>query len=339
MQTTKGTEKTVVEKDGLCPPAVSESGSRVNGAGVEPASDAENARRIAVTEKTSSMVASSAASAVEADVPAAKTGMPGACSVPDPGAKKEKPALVDRIGLTVMIAVSLLLIPILLVNLTLIIKGAFQPVLPPDVFGIAPLAVSSGSMEGDREDSFAKGSLIFVRLLGEEEKEQLEPGDVITFRSEEVYVTHRIVSVNRDTGGHALSFVTQGDANNTTDGAIPAANVVGICVGSVAGLGNFAMFLQTPAGVALFIGVPVLLFIIFDLTRILVVNRRARQSEAATAASRGRMLADRDREIERLRALLDARGGLPPDGEVPPPPDPGKTDPEQTAAAASDSRP
>lgn len=78
---------------------------------------------------------------------------------------EEKTRKSDKVSLIVMIVLIVLLLPILAVNLTLIVKGSIDPDTPPDVFGIAPLAVTSGSMDGDREGSFAKGALIFVKLL------------------------------------------------------------------------------------------------------------------------------------------------------------------------------
>ena len=208
------------------------------------------------------------------------------------------------VSTVLMIVLAVILLPILAINLTLIIKGSMDRDVPPSVFGVAPLAVTSGSMDGGREGSFKEGSLIFVRLLSEEKKNTLQTGDVVTFRSAEAYVTHRIVSLNYDEAGNILSAVTQGDANAVTDGAIPIANIVGICTGSVAGLGSFAMFLQTPAGIVVIVGIPVLLFIAYDVTRILLHNRRVRAEAAAEEQTMREKVQEQDEEIRRLRALV-----------------------------------
>lgn len=210
----------------------------------------------------------------------------------------------DKISLIIMTVVIVLLLPILVVNLTLIIKGSVNRDVPPDVFGIAPMAVTSDSMNGERDDGFKEGALIFVKILDDEEKSELEEGDIVTFRASESFVTHRIVSVFRDESGNAVSYVTQGDANAATDGAIPVESVIGKCVGSVDGLGGFAMFMQTPAGVAVFIGIPVLIYIVYDVTRIVLHNRRVK-------AEKNDELREKEGEIERLRALIDERNGPP----------------------------
>ena len=207
----------------------------------------------------------------------------------------------DLAVLIIMAVLAVLLLPVLAVNLTLIIKGSLDPEVPPSVFGVAPLAVASGSMSGTREDSFDQGALIFVRLLDEEEKADLQEGDVVTFRTTDALVTHRVIGLNRDESGALVSVITKGDANPSTDGAIPLANVIGVCVGHVSGLGDFALFLQTPAGILVFVGIPVLLFIAYDIVRITLANRRQSERE-------GEQLKDKDEEIARLRALLEQSG-------------------------------
>lgn len=221
----------------------------------------------------------------------------------------------DRVGLIVMIVLAVVLLPVLVINVTLIIKGSVNKDVPPDIFGIAPLAVTSGSMEGENDDSFGRGALIFVRILDADGKNDLSVGDIVTFRSDGAYVTHRIISVNLS-GGEVSSVVTQGDANNVNDGAVPVSNIVGLCVGSVEGLGSFSMFLQTPAGILVFVGIPVLLFIAYDIIRITVFNRRVKAEEKASdadssaeenpselAAARDELKA-KDEELARLRALV-----------------------------------
>ena len=240
--------------------------------------------------------------------------------------EKTKRKKSDLAAVIIMIVLAVILIPVLAVNLTLIIKGSIDPDNPPSVFGFAPLAVTSGSMAGDEPDSFGEGSLIFVRLLSDEEKQTLEEGDIVTFRASGSYVTHRIVSRNFD--GEALtSVVTRGDANDATDGAIPLENIVGICTASAAGLGGFTMFLQTPGGILVFVGVPVLLFIIYDVTRIILHNRRVKAENASASADESAAaLAEKDEEIRRLRSLLGDKESAPQDsapdysGSAPPGP-------------------
>ena len=215
-------------------------------------------------------------------------------------AKKAKVKNAVMIG--VIVALIVVLLPLLIINLTLIIKGSLNPDMPPDIFGTAPLAVTTDAMAGDAEGCFDEGALIFVKLLNADEKETLKEGDVITFRSEELFVTYRITEVVRGEDGSVHSFRAIGDKEDAKEGVnvpltVSPENVIGIVTGSVAGLGGFAMFLQTPVGVLVFVGIPVVAYLIYDISRIALSNKRAK-------AAQGEKLREKDEEIARLKAMV-----------------------------------
>ena len=214
-----------------------------------------------------------------------------------PGQHKVRNAIT--IAVTVILIV--LLFPLLCINLTLIIKGSLNPDTPPDIFGTAPLAVTTDAMAGEEEGCFDDGALIFVKLLEEDEKETLKEGDVITFRSEELFVTYRITEVVRGEDGSVHSFRAIGDRDAKEGVNVPLTvspeNVIGVVTGSVAGLGGFAMFLQTPVGVLVFVGIPVVAYLIYDISRIALSNKRAK-------AAQGEKLREKDEEIARLKAMV-----------------------------------
>lgn len=214
-------------------------------------------------------------------------------------AKKAKVKNAVMIG--VIVALIVVLLPLLIINLTLIIKGSLNPDMPPDLFGTAPLAVTTDAMAGEEEGCFSDGALIFVKLLEEGEKETLKEGDVITFRSEELFVTYRITEVVRGEDGSVHSFRAIGDKDAKEGVNVPLTispeNVIGVVTGSIAGLGGFAMFLQTPVGVLVFVGIPVVAYLIYDISRIALSNKRAK-------AAQGEKLREKDEEIARLKAMV-----------------------------------
>lgn len=224
---------------------------------------------------------------------------------------KKKVTKGDIVSFVILGVLAVILVPVFIINFTLIIKGGIRSDVPPDVFGIAPMAVTTGSMDGERDGSFAEGALIFVDILSEKEKQTLAEDDIVTFRTNGTYVTHRIVSVVRGEGGSVVSVVMRGDANNADDGAIPLENVIGRCTGSIAGAGSFAMFMQTPLGIVLVVGVPVLIYVVYDVLRIARHNRLAKAEGQEGAES------EKDREIRRLQQLLAEKesGGRPPEPE------------------------
>lgn len=267
-----------------------------------------NALDAAPAEDQSEAPAEAAAVPVEAAaVPAeaapesAESAPQSADIAPEAAEAAKKAKVKNAVMIGVIVALIVVLLPLLIINLTLIIKGSLNPDMPPDLFGTAPLAVTTDAMAGEEEGCFSDGALIFVKLLEEDEKETLKEGDVITFRSEELFVTYRITEVVRGEDGSVHSFRVIGDKDAADGVNVPLTvspeNVIGVVTGSVAGLGGFAMFLQTPVGVLVFVGIPVVAYLIYDISRIALSNKRAK-------AAQGEKLREKDEEIARLKAMV-----------------------------------
>ncbi len=178
-----------------------------------------------------------------------------------------------------------LLLVILACNLTIIIKGTLHPDKPPTVFGVAPMVVLSGSMSGSAEDHIEVGDLIFCTRP---DVEALREGDIVSFMDDKIVVTHRIVKIEEQNGQKL--FTTKGDANNTEDPPISSDQIIGKYAGRIPRLGDFAIFLQKPLGMAVFIGIPVCAFIIYDIIR--------RQRQARKGSDETQKLKE---ELERLK--------------------------------------
>ncbi len=203
---------------------------------------------------------------------------------------KTKQASSQSIGLVILGWVLCVIFGVILIcNLTIIIKGSVNPDRPPSVLGVTPMVTLSASMAGDQEDSFNAGDLIFVR---ETEPERLQARDVISYMEGSIVVSHRIMSVQTAEDG-SIEWITKGDANNSEDTRpVSERDLVGKYWFHVPKLGHFALFMQKPLGMALFIGVPLLAFVIYDIIR--------RQRSAVRETTR---TAEMQAEIERLRAL------------------------------------
>ena len=207
--------------------------------------------------------------------------------------REEKSGVIQKVLTGVSILLCIVFSFMLICNMTIIIKGTLYPERPPSVLGITPMVVLSGSMSGDAEDHIEVGDLIFV---GKTEAEELEVGDVIAFMEGKVVVTHRIIEVQTGENGEP-EFLTKGDANNAQDQRpVTANNLVGIYKARIPKVGDFALFLQTPMGMVLFIGLPLLAFIIYDIIR---RQQYARKESKKTA--------ELEAELERLRKLAGER--------------------------------
>lgn len=221
-----------------------------------------------------------------------------------PSARKKAAAGTARLATVLGVVLCVVLGFLLLCNLTIIIKGTLQPEKPPSVLGVTPMVVLSGSMSGTQEGHIETGDLIFV---GPADPDALEVGDVIAYMSGGSAVTHRITAIEMDETG-ARQFTTKGDANNAEDTEpVTESQLVGRYLGRLPKVGDFALFLQQPLGMLLFIGVPLLAFILYDILR--------RQHYANWERAKAQQM---QAELDRLRAMTGADADSPAPGDTTP---------------------
>lgn len=163
-----------------------------------------------------------------------------------------------KISKILNILILVILIPILIISLILIAKSYIDKDNVPSICGYSPLIVLSGSMESE----IYTGDLIIVKQV---EISELKKGDIIAFytdNTKKTIITHRIIDIVKEDG--TTKFITKGDNNNTKDsGEVEASLVVGKYQNiRFQGLGNAAMFLQTPTGMCIIISIPILILII-----------------------------------------------------------------------------
>ncbi|WP_051275969.1 signal peptidase I [Desulfovirgula thermocuniculi] len=114
------------------------------------------------------------------------------------------------------------------------------------LFPVYPSLILSGSME----PGIKKGDIVLVRKVG---GEAVKPGDIIQFRQEGVYVTHRVVEVVSARGEKA--YRTRGDANNAPDpDPVLPRQVRGRVIGVIPKVGWVPMTVKAAAGLVKFKG-------------------------------------------------------------------------------------
>lgn len=142
--------------------------------------------------------------------------------------------------------------------LVLVVLGAVGLMLAPKLFSTSLMVVLSQSME----PNIPMGSIVVTRPTPPEE---IEVGDVITFRSSDFgsasdLVTHRVVELVGS--GAFMRFRTQGDAVEDPDPKlVDALDLVGRVWFSLPQAGYLVSMLRTPKGLLIFIGLPALLLI------------------------------------------------------------------------------
>ncbi len=212
--------------------------------------------------------------------------------------KKETRDLRHRILTIVGIVLCVILIPLLIVNCTLLIKGAVNREEVPTFGSYLPLIILSDSMH----DEFPTGSLILCKTA---EPGEIQKDDIISFydpqSSQGSVVTHKVLTVNKNPDGSVESFTTYGTANN---GAldpvdIPAENLIGRYTGfRIKGAGSVAMFMQTTPGFIICVFVPLLLLVSYDLIRRKLFDRKNEDDKDELL-----------RELEELRRLKASQSG------------------------------
>ncbi len=148
--------------------------------------------------------------------------------------------MAKRLGKIFSAAVTAIIAALLLCNVyTIVLRTAFD-VLQPSVFGVSTAVVITGSME----PAVSVNDMVVIH-----EQESYEPGDIVSYQSGSMLVTHRVIAVTD--GG----YITRGDANNTDDGEIAREAVVGKVVLVIPKAGYAIAFLQTPLGMLVMTGV------------------------------------------------------------------------------------
>ena len=200
---------------------------------------------------------------------------------------KEKTSTAHKILTIVGTVLCIILIPILLLNVTLIAKSYINKDEVPSIGGTLPLIVLTDSMYPKIES----GDLIICRTA---EADEIEVNDIIAFfdpaGNGTSIVTHRVIEIVEEDG--EISFRTRGDNNNAEDKElVPAENLVGVYKMRIAGAGYIAMFMQSTAGLIICVLLPIILLVGYDIIRRRIHEKNNKQDTDALLA-----------ELEALRA-------------------------------------
>ena len=209
--------------------------------------------------------------------------------------QKQESSAVHKLLTVVGTVLCIILIPILVINCTLIVKS-FTSDDVPNVAGTLPLIVLTDSMYPIIES----GDLIICHT---EEPENIQVGDVIAFfdpaSNGSAIVTHRVIEVTQKDGKTA--WRTKGDNNNTEDRlSVTEDKLVAVYEGTrIPGAGNVALFMQTTPGLIVCVVCPILLLVGYDMIR-------RRLYEKSNKEDTDKLMAELE-ELRRLKAEKEAQ--------------------------------
>lgn len=147
--------------------------------------------------------------------------------------RKQKAQALKRV---ITITTYILIILLLTYNISLIIQAVVNPSKTPSFFGIKTYSIISGSME----PTIHTGDIVIAK---ETNKENLQIGDIISFRLGQSVVTHRIIGIEETENGEV--YTTKGDKNNTEDKVEIKINLIeGKVIGRIPFMGKIAKLLH-----------------------------------------------------------------------------------------------
>ena len=207
---------------------------------------------------------------------------------------KEPTSISQKVFSVIGIILCVILIPMLILNITLIIKSSINSDEVPNVGGYLPMIVLTDSME----PTINSGDLIFCCTI---DAEVVKKDDIISFIDPSgngtSIVTHRVIEVVNEDG--KLYFRTKGDKNNTEDRKlVPAENLVGIYKTRFAGLGNVAMFMQSPMGIIVCVILPIALLVGYEVIRRRMYEKRNQTDTDALLAEIAELKAEKAKKAE-----------------------------------------
>ena len=205
---------------------------------------------------------------------------------------KETTSTTHKILTVIGTVLCIILIPILIINVTLIAKSFINKEEVPSVGGMFPLIVLTDSMYPEIES----GDLIICHTV---EAEDVQVKDVISFfdpaGNGTSIVTHRVIAIVEENG--ETLFRTRGDNNNTEDKLLVSSeDLVGTYKTRIPGAGHIAMFMQSTTGLIVCVVLPIILLIGYDFIRRRIYEKNKKDNTDVLMA-----------ELEKLRAEMAAK--------------------------------
>lgn len=165
--------------------------------------------------------------------------------------RKQKLQMIKKVCIKI---VYIFLIVMLIINIISIVQMQRHPNETPNIFGLKAFCIVSGSMEPEI-------NIHDVIVVKKVTKDDLEVGDIISFRVDGEIITHRIIQIEQNEEKE-LMYTTKGDANNTEDGEkIRINEIEGKCVFKIGKIGYFITLLQSKGMLTFILIVLVILYL------------------------------------------------------------------------------
>lgn len=206
--------------------------------------------------------------------------------------KKKK--IIDKTLTIVGIVLCVILIPILILNVTMIIKSYTNDQEVPGIGKTVPFIVLTESMD----PIIKAGDMIICSKI--DDPSTLKKGDIISFFDPAgnglSVVTHRIDADPVITESGKIEFITKGDNNNTRDiYPVSEDKVIAVYKFRIPGLGRLSMFMSTTPGLIICVFCPLVLLIGYDMIRRKLYEKNNQQDTEALLAELEALKAEKEK--------------------------------------------
>ncbi len=159
---------------------------------------------------------------------------------------------------TISILIYIIIIPVIIFNVTLIVKTIIYPNKTPDFLGLKSFVIVSKSME----PTIMIGDAIFVKNV---RQENLRENDIISFQDGNSINTHRIIEIVKE--NNSIKYKTKGDNNRKEDQEkVTFDKIEGKYIFKINGFGKITNFLKNR--ITLIVLLVILVFVSIYYTRI-----------------------------------------------------------------------
>ncbi len=207
------------------------------------------------------------------------------------------------------VIINVICIIIMFFVLSLTISTLVAPDGMSSFYGFGYLAVETNSMDGDKEDNFRSGDVIYVDILSDKERGIIKEGDIVVFldniNGKIAYNTHRIVEIREDTDGTKLYF-TKGDNNELIDATPKRADqLIASYVGQSKNFGKAILWMQSKTGFIVCVAIPGALVVIYSIVIVILSIRTYSKSKLAKHAEDIKASFDEEMKEQLRKELLE----------------------------------
>lgn len=168
----------------------------------------------------------------------------------------------------ISILIYITIIPIIIYNLTLMMKSYINPIEIPDFLGFKSFVIVSESME----TTIMKGDAIFVKNAARQE--DIKINDIISFHNKDEIITHRIVEIVKEEG--KTKYITKGDNNRKEDKEhITYDRIEGVYQFKISGFGKIVEILKDKVTLIILL----IILVLISLLQVRTSKKRLKRKE------------------------------------------------------------